>query len=93
MPRTKEGMTHWPLSPNYQPYPMDASHPYIILENNRCILCRRCVRACGELIGNYTLGFEERGANSILVADTGVPLAKAPVFRAVPVFRFVPPVL
>ncbi len=72
-----EGMTHWPLSPNYQPYPMDASHPYIILENNRCILCRRCVRACGELVGNYTLGFEERGANSILVADTGVPLGES----------------
>ncbi|MCX6054638.1 MAG: molybdopterin-dependent oxidoreductase [Chloroflexi bacterium] len=72
-----EGMTHWPLQPNYQPYPMDASHPYIILENNRCILCRRCVRACGELIGNYTLGFEERGAKSILVADTGVPLGES----------------
>lgn len=72
-----EGMTHWPLSPNYTPYPMDASHPYIIMENNRCILCRRCVRACGDLIGNYTLGFEERGANSILVADTGIPLGES----------------
>lgn len=72
-----EDMTHWPLQPNWQPYPMDASHPYIILENNRCILCRRCVRACGELIGNYTLGFEERGAKSMLVADTGVPLGES----------------
>jgi len=72
-----EGMTHWPLQPNWQPYPVDASHPFIILENNRCILCRRCVRACGELIGNYTLGFEERGARSILVADTGVPLGES----------------
>jgi len=72
-----EGMTHWPLSPNYTPYPMDASHPYIIMEGNRCILCRRCVRACGDLVGNYTLGFEERGANSILVADTGVPLGES----------------
>lgn len=72
-----EEMTHWPLQPNYQPYPMDASHPYIILENNRCILCRRCVRACGELIGNFTLGFEERGAKSILVADTGIPLGES----------------
>ncbi|MHC1741235.1 MAG: molybdopterin-dependent oxidoreductase [Anaerolineaceae bacterium] len=70
----QEDMTHWPLQPNWQPYPMDASHPYIILENNRCILCRRCVRACGELVGNYTLGFEERGASSLLVADTGVAL-------------------
>jgi formate dehydrogenase major subunit len=72
-----EGMTHWPLQPNWQPYPMDATHPYIILENNRCILCRRCVRACGELVGNYTLGFEERGARSILVADTGVSLGES----------------
>lgn len=69
-----EGMTHWPLQPNWNSYPMDASHPYIIVENNRCILCRRCVRACGELVGNFTLGFVERGARSMLVADLGVPL-------------------
>ncbi len=72
-----EGMTHWPLQPNWQPYPVDASHPYIILENNRCILCRRCVRACGELVGNFTLGFEGRGARNLLVADLGVPLGES----------------
>ena len=72
-----EGMTHWPLQPNYQPFAMDASHPNFILDNNRCILCRRCVRACGELVGNFTLGFEERGASSFLVADFGTPLGKS----------------
>ncbi len=72
-----EGMTHWPIQPNYQPYAMDASHPYFVLENNRCILCRRCVRACGELVGNFTLGFEERGAKSFLVADLNVPLGES----------------
>lgn len=72
-----EGMTHWSLQPNWKPYPVDASHPYIILEHNRCILCRRCVRACGELVGNFTLGFEERGAQSTLVADLGVPLGES----------------
>ena len=69
-----EGMDHWPLSPNWQPYEVDSSHPYIIVDNNRCILCRRCVRACGDLVGNYTLGFEERGARSFLAADFGSPL-------------------
>lgn len=73
----REGMTHWPLSPNYQPFAMDASHPYIVMENNRCILCRRCVRACSDLVGNFTLGFEERGAASFLVADYGVPLGES----------------
>lgn len=72
-----EGMTHWDLQPNWKPYPVDASHPYIILEHNRCILCRRCVRACGELVGNFTLGFEERGAESALVADLGIPLGES----------------
>lgn len=72
-----EGMTHWPIQPNWKPYPVDASHPFIILEHNRCILCRRCVRACGELVGNFTLGFEERGADSALVADLGLPLGES----------------
>ena len=72
-----EDMTHWDLQPNWQPFNVDASHPYIILDNNRCILCRRCVRACGELVGNFTLGFEERGADSLLVADYNVPLGES----------------
>jgi formate dehydrogenase major subunit len=72
-----EGMTHWDLQPNWQPFEVDASHPFMILDNNRCILCRRCVRACGELVGNYTLGFEERGAESLLVADYNVPLGES----------------
>jgi formate dehydrogenase major subunit len=72
-----EGMTHWPLQPNYSPFTVDASNPFFVLDNNRCILCRRCVRACGELVGNYTLGIEERGANSLLVADLGTPLGES----------------
>ena len=72
-----EGMTHWPLQPNWQPFPMDASHPDIVIDNNRCILCRRCIRACGDLVGNYTLGVEERGASTLLVADLGTPLGES----------------
>lgn len=72
-----EGMTHWPLQPNYSPFEVDASNPYFVIDNNRCILCRRCVRACGELVGNYTLGIEDRGANSVLVADLGNPIGES----------------
>ncbi len=68
-----EGMTHWPLPPNWQSCPVDASHLHMVLDHNRCILCRRCVRACGELVGNFTLGMQERGANTVLVADLNVP--------------------
>lgn len=72
-----EDMTHWPLQPNWQPYPVDGSHKHIVLDHNRCILCRRCVRACGELAGNFTLGVRERGFNTILVADLDVPLGES----------------
>lgn len=73
----EEGMTHWPLSPSFSTFGVDASHPYFVVDNNRCILCRRCVRACGELVGNFTWGFEERGAKSYLVADYGVPVGES----------------
>lgn len=72
-----EGMTHWPLPPNWQPYPVDASHKDFMLDNNRCILCRRCIRACGELVGNFTLGVEERGARTMVMADLGAPLGES----------------
>lgn len=71
------GMTHWDYQPAWKPYPVDASHPNLVIDHNRCILCRCCVRACGELVGNYTLGIEERGANSMLIADTGVPFGES----------------
>lgn len=73
----EQDMTHWPLQPNWDNFEVDASHKYFILEQSRCILCRRCVRACGELIGNFTLGVEERGAESRIVADLGVPLGQS----------------
>jgi formate dehydrogenase major subunit len=72
-----EGMTHWPLQPNWTPFTVDASHKDIVLDNNRCILCRRCIRACGELVGNFTLGVEERGASTLVIADLGVPLGES----------------
>lgn len=72
-----EEMTHWPMQPGWNGYPVDSSHPYFVLDNNRCILCRRCVRACGEMAGNFTLAVAERGAASIIVADTNVPLGES----------------
>ena len=73
----EHGMTHWPIAPAWKPFQVDASNPYILLEHNRCILCRRCVRACSDLVGMSTLGFEERGSQSMLTADLGKPLGQS----------------
>jgi formate dehydrogenase major subunit len=72
-----EGMTNWPMQPGWNKYPVDSTHPYFVLDNNRCILCRRCVRACGELVGNFTLTMAERGASTLVVADTNTPLGES----------------
>lgn len=73
----EEEMTHWPIPPKWQPQPVDASHPYFVLEHNRCILCRRCIRACSELVGINTLGVEERGPKTFVIADLNVPLGQS----------------
>jgi len=72
-----ENMTHWPLQPNWDAYCVDASHPNFIIDHNRCILCRRCVRACDEWVGNHTLDIENRGARSMVVADYGLPVGES----------------
>ena len=72
-----EEMTHWPIQPGWNNFVVDTSHPYFVLDNNRCILCRRCVRACAEMAGNFTLSVAERGAKSMIVADTDVPLGES----------------
>lgn len=72
-----EEMTYWPMQPGWNDFVVDTTHPYFILDNNRCILCRRCVRACAEITGNFTLSVAERGAASSIVADANVPLGES----------------
>lgn len=38
--------------------------PKIVLDSERCILCTRCVRFCGEVVGEPTLGIFNRGDHS-----------------------------
>ena len=35
---------------------VDFSHPFIEIDNNKCILCSRCIRVCDELVGANALG-------------------------------------
>ncbi|MFH1438376.1 MAG: molybdopterin-dependent oxidoreductase, partial [Pseudomonadota bacterium] len=40
---------------------IDDRHPFIRIDNNKCILCARCIRTCGEMLGISALGFVGRG--------------------------------
>ncbi len=41
--------------------PIDRRHPFIVLDQNKCILCGRCVRTCDEIVGRAVYGFIDRG--------------------------------
>ncbi|MBC7223862.1 MAG: (2Fe-2S)-binding protein, partial [Anaerolineae bacterium] len=71
------GLDHWKYPRPFTPMPVDASRAYFVMDHNRCILCRRCVRACGELVGNHTLGVRERGANTMICADLNAPFGES----------------
>ncbi|MGQ9594188.1 MAG: molybdopterin-dependent oxidoreductase [Anaerolineae bacterium] len=71
------GLDYWKYPRPFTPLPVDASRTYFVMDHNRCILCRRCVRACGELVGNHTLGVRQRGANTMICADLNVPFGES----------------
>jgi formate dehydrogenase major subunit len=71
------GLDHWAYPTYTQRFPVDASPPHHLMDHNRCVLCRRCVRACAELVGNHTLDVRQRGAHSMLCADMDLPLGES----------------
>ena len=42
-------------------YELDTSTPFLVRDNNKCILCRRCVAACKNLQGIGVIGTNDRG--------------------------------
>src|SRR6185437_485662 len=53
----------------YSPRKVDASHPDIFLDLNRCILCELCVRASREIDGKNVFGISGRGIRTHLVVN------------------------
>jgi [NiFe] hydrogenase diaphorase moiety small subunit len=48
---------------------VDASHPRIIKEQNRCILCKRCIRAITDENGRSIFAYRRRSARVEVVVD------------------------
>ena len=55
------------------PQPPDLSNPYFRFDNDLCIVCSRCVRACEETQGTYALTIEGRGLESRVAASQSEP--------------------
>lgn len=75
------GITQATKFPYLQPVrSLDASHPDIALDTNRCIRCGRCIRASQDVDGKGVFGYVGRGihrsvgVNGANLADTDVSL-------------------
>ena len=55
----------------FREYQVDFRHPFIEIDNNKCILCGRCVRICREVVGAGALGLINRGFNTYVAPSMG----------------------
>jgi [NiFe] hydrogenase diaphorase moiety small subunit len=62
------------MSPHFNHfYPqreVDASHPDVLLDRNRCIYCELCVRASRDIDGKSVFGLSGRGIGTTLVVNS-----------------------
>ena len=52
-------------------------NPFVRVDFNKCILCRRCVQACAEVQGRFVWGVANRGFNEMIVAGAGTSMLEA----------------
>ena len=61
------------MSPHYDHFfpnrPVDASHPEVLLDFNRCILCSLCVRASRDVDGKNVFALSGRGIGTHLIVN------------------------
>ena len=59
-------------------YAIDDSAPHMIRDNNKCILCRRCVAACRANQAVGVIGPTERGFSTHIACAFEAPLGESP---------------
>lgn len=60
-----------PRFPHFYPArDVDASHPDVLLDRNRCILCALCVRASRDVDGKNVFGIGGRGIRARLIVNS-----------------------
>ena len=72
------GMDHVRFPYQHPDLEMDASHPRYVLDNDRCVLCTRCVRVCDEIEGAHTWDVMGRGRRAQVITDLARPWGESP---------------
>ncbi|NOU18862.1 MAG: molybdopterin-dependent oxidoreductase [Bacteroidales bacterium] len=55
----------------HKEFQLNIAHPYIEIDNNKCILCSRCVRICKEVVGANALTLVKRGFDTYVAPAFG----------------------
>jgi len=74
---TEYGVEQNQYKGKFQKFEVNFQHPNIELDNNKCILCGRCVRVCDEYSGNKAWAFLKRGAQTYIASNLEGNLAES----------------
>ncbi|MBE5785672.1 MAG: ferredoxin [Clostridiales bacterium] len=55
---------------------IDELSPSVVRDNNKCILCRRCVAACANTQGVCAIGLQNRGFKTVIGSEFGKSLGE-----------------
>ena len=70
---TELGIDHVRLRYKFPTLSLDTSHERYGIDQNRCVLCTRCVRVCDQVEGAHTIDVLGRGTTSRIIHDLGEP--------------------
>jgi bidirectional [NiFe] hydrogenase diaphorase subunit len=77
----EQGLTHIRLPYRSPKLEIDGSHERFTLDQNRCILCTRCVRVCAEVEGAHIWDVMGRGIDSMVITDLHQPWGESACTR------------
>ncbi|MBQ2613774.1 MAG: iron hydrogenase small subunit [Clostridia bacterium] len=72
------GITDIPYDGERQQHEVDTLSPSIIRDNNKCVLCRRCVSACKNIQTVAVIDATERGFKTTIASPFNKSLAEVP---------------
>lgn len=71
------GVRSSPFKGEKRAHPIDDTHPFILRDPNKCILCGKCVRVCAEVQGRSVVDFAYRGFATQVMPAFNLPLQES----------------
>ncbi len=73
---TKYEVNQQEYTGEFKEHEIDFSHPLVEIDNNKCVLCSKCVRICSEVVGAKALGLVQRGFDTFVAPSMGNSLTE-----------------